>query len=405
MKNSGGGMSWCEYLAGGLVQKRVENTDKKRGMFDCSVIMAGGSGTRLWPASNLNHPKQFLPLPNQKEKTFFHAALDRALAVSGPDASSVIVIAGRAHIPHIKSICATYGRDDLRRIVLIPEPEAKGTAAAVACAAVFVECFFGAPRSIFVLTSDHIIEPEADFVIQARSLAPLIRDGGLAVFGIAPRYAETAYGYIEAAGADAPPDSVVKVNSFHEKPDKATAEKYLDAGNFFWNSGMFAFSSGFILNEFKKYSAGILAPFEKLSVPAGDAYTHCDCVRVLEHWQGLDAAYRETRSESFDVAISERCGNVIMAKAMFNWSDVGSWDEYARLSVSRTENVFCVDSEKCFVDSRIPVALCGVDNLIVVVRDGMNGEPPAVLITKKGETQRVKELVELIKSSGRHTLL
>ncbi|MDR2445643.1 MAG: NTP transferase domain-containing protein [Spirochaetaceae bacterium] len=374
-------------------------------MFDCSVIMAGGYGTRLWPASNTSHPKQFLPLPNQKKKTFFHAALDRALAVSGPSASSVIIIAGRTHVPHIKDICAEYSGNNLGRMVLIPEPEARGTAAAVACAAVFAELISGTPRSMLVLTSDHIIEPEADFAEQAGSLTPHIRHGGLAVFGIAPRYAETAYGYIEAAGKETQSGGIFTVKSFHEKPDKVTAEKYLDAGNFFWNSGMFAFSSDFILNEFKKYSAGTLSAFEKLSVPAADAYTSIRGLRVLEHWRGLDAAYSETRTESFDVAISEKCGNVIMAKAAFNWSDVGSWDEYARLSDPCTENVFSVGSESCFVDSPVPVALCGVDNLIVVVRDGVSGGPPSVLIAKKGETQRVKEIVELIKLKGRGTLL
>ncbi|MDR0683739.1 MAG: NTP transferase domain-containing protein [Spirochaetaceae bacterium] len=374
-------------------------------MFDCSVIMAGGSGTRLWPASNKSRPKQFMPLPNQKEKTFFHAALDRALAVSGPSDSSVIIIAGREHIPHIKDICAAYGGDDLRRMVLIPEPEAKGTAAAVACAAVFAELISGAPRSMLVLTSDHIIEPEADFAEQARSLESRIRHGGLAVFGIAPRYAETAYGYIQANGAETPADGIFTVKSFHEKPDRVTAEKYLEAGNFFWNSGMFAFFSGFILNEFKKYAAGIPAAFEKLPVPAADAYISAGGLRVLEQWRGLDTAYREVRAESFDVAISEKCDKVIMAKAAFNWSDVGSWDEYARLSVPVTENVFSVGSESCFVDSPVPVALCGVDNLIVVVRNGVNGAPPAVLISKKGETQRVKEIVELIKLNGPNTLL
>lgn len=367
--------------------------------------MAGGSGTRLWPASSLKHPKQFLPLPNQKEKTFFHAALDRALAASRPATSNVIIMAGRAHIPHIKNICTTYGGDDLRRMILIPEPEAKGTAAAIACAAVFAERFSDAPRSMLVLTSDHIIEPEASFIEQARSLVPHIRRGGLAVFGIAPRYAETAYGYIEAAETEASSRGIFTVKSFHEKPDKTTAEKYLSAGNFFWNSGMFAFSSDFILKEFKKSAHDVLSPFEKLSAPAEESYTDSGGLRVLEHWRGLDAAYHETRPESFDVAISEKCGKVVMAKAVFDWSDVGSWDEYARLSVPRTENVFCVDSASCFVDSPIPVALCGVDNLIVVICDGANGAPPAVLITKKGETQRVKEVVELIKASGCHKLL
>jgi mannose-1-phosphate guanylyltransferase/mannose-6-phosphate isomerase len=376
-------------------------------MFDDCVIMAGGSGTRLWPASSLKHPKQFLPLPGQSEKTFFHSALGRALAVSDSDNGRVIIIAGAAHIPHIKNICSSYSQNDTRRMMLIPEPEAKNTAAAAACAAVFAERSSNkSRRSILVLTSDHVIRPEADFVKQACSLEPHIRGGGLAVFGITPHSPETGYGYIEAA-LDTPPlpGGVFAVKSFHEKPDKVQAEKYLNAGNFFWNSGMFAFSSDFILNEFKKNAPLVLSPFEKLSAPEAKAYRNGGGICVIDDWRGLDAAYRETEQVSFDIAIAEKCKNVIMAKADFEWFDVGSWDEYARLSTPRGENVFSAGSESCFVDSAVPVALCGVDNLIVIVREGTNGEKPAILIARKGETQRVKEIVELIKAGGDKALL
>jgi mannose-1-phosphate guanylyltransferase/mannose-6-phosphate isomerase len=368
-------------------------------MFDDCVIMAGGSGARLWPASRKEYPKQFLPLPKQKEKTFFHTALDRAFALTGADGARVIVIAGREHIPRIENCCAAYPKDYLRRVILIPEPEAKNTAAAIACAALFAKLSSntadsgGKPRSVIVLTSDHIIEPESDFVKQAGELEPRIRRESLAVFGIPPRSAETAYGYIETAGASG---GVFNVASFHEKPDKAAAEKYLAKGNFFWNSGMFAFSSDFILNEFKKNAAGVLAPFEKMTEPNTASYSNGKYVRILENWRGLDEAYHKTEQVSFDIAIAEKCRDVIMVKADFDWYDVGSWDEYARLSVPQDKNVFNVGSSSCFVDSPIPVALCGVDNLIIVVRNGANGEPPAVLVAKKGETQRVKEIAGLI---------
>jgi mannose-1-phosphate guanylyltransferase/mannose-6-phosphate isomerase len=376
-------------------------------MFDDCVILAGGSGVRLWPASNRERPKQFLPLPNQAGKTFFQAALDRALAVTGGNGARVIIIAGKSHIPHIKNLCALYGKNDLRRITLIPEPEAKNTAPAIACAAVFAErSSNGGQRSVLVLTSDHIIEPEADFVKQAGLLEPCIREGGLAVFGIRPHSAETGYGYIEAGEKHPVSGGIFTVNSFHEKPDKATAERYLKAGNFFWNSGMFAFSSDFILTEFRKNAPAVLSPFEKLPEPACDSYSlDGGGIRILENWRGLEAAYRETCQLSFDVAIVEKCGGVLMAEAAFKWFDVGSWDEYARLSDVSGQNVFSVGSASCFVDSAAPVALCGVDDLIVVVREGLNGGQPVVLIAKKGETQRVKELVELIKASGGQALL
>jgi mannose-1-phosphate guanylyltransferase/mannose-6-phosphate isomerase len=376
-------------------------------MFDDCIIMAGGFGTRLWPASSLKRPKQFLPLPGQSEKTFFHAALDRALSVTGVNKGRVIIIAGTAHIPHIKNICASYAESGTRRLILIPEPEAKNTAAAIACGAVFAELSSGGGRrSILVLTSDHVIRPEAVFVKQAALLQPHIRRGGLAVFGIKPRSPETGYGYIEITPSAVPePDGILAVNSFHEKPDRVQAEKYLQAGNYFWNSGMFAFSSDFILGEFKKNAPLVLSPFLKLYAPEEGAYTNNGGICTLENWRGLDAAYRETQSISFDFAIAEKCKNVIMAKADFEWFDIGSWDEYARLSAPRCENIFSAGSASCFVDSPVPVALCGVDNLIVIVREGTNGEKPVVLVARKGETQRIKEIVAQIKAGGDESLL
>jgi mannose-1-phosphate guanylyltransferase/mannose-6-phosphate isomerase len=369
-------------------------------MFDDCVIMAGGSGTRLWPASSSERPKQFLPLPNQKEKTFFAAALERAFAVTGGEVSRVIIVAGRAHIPHIKKICAACRKDDLRRVVLIPEPEAKNTAAAIACASVFAGHSSNMSRAMLVLTSDHVIEPEAEFVRQSRALEPHIRKGALAVFGIPPRSAETGYGYIEAEVKNGGPDGVFPVISFHEKPGRDKAEKYLRAGNFFWNSGMFAFTTDFILKEFKKNAPRVFVPFEKLRPPDPASYMNGEGVGVLENWTGLDAAYRETEQISFDVAITERCGAVVMLKAAFEWFDVGSWDEYARLAIQDTKNVFSVGSASCFVDSAVPVALCGVEDLIVVVCKGENGAPSAVLVAKKGETQRVKEIASIINAGA-----
>jgi mannose-1-phosphate guanylyltransferase len=342
-----------------------------------------------------------MPLPNQK-KTFFEAAIDRALAVTEADGGRIIVIAGRAHVPHIKNICAAYPEDCLRRVTLIPEPEAKNTAAAITCAAMFAWLVpnaawrDGQPKAMLVLTSDHVIEPEAEFVKQACSLARHIGQGGLAVFGIPPHSAETGYGYIETSGNVLPDGEVFAVSSFHEKPDRMTAEKYLQAGNFYWNSGMFAFSPDFILNEFRKNAPGVLSPFENLTVPDAACYRNYGGLATLESWPGLDAAYRKTEQVSFDIAIVEKCARVLMAKAAFDWYDVGSWDEYARLSIRQDRNAFSVGSSSCFVDSAVPVALCGVSDLIVVVRNGANGEPSGVLVAKKGETQRVKEVVNLL---------
>jgi mannose-1-phosphate guanylyltransferase/mannose-1-phosphate guanylyltransferase/mannose-6-phosphate isomerase len=370
--------------------------------------MAGGSGTRLWPASNRQHPKQFLAMPGEKIKTFFNAALDRALNVTAPD-GRIIIIAGNNHVPHVKKICSLYGKDALQKMLLIPEPAAKNTAPAIACAAIYTQRVAKNNRNMLVLTSDHIIESEKDFAEQAVKLSAYTKYSSLAVFGITPRYAETGYGYIETAGTGND-DTPVPVKSFHEKPGKETAQKYLEAGNFFWNSGMFAFSTDFIIGEFKKYSPEVLSAFEQLAAPGEKDYANYGGLSVLEKWPGLEEAYANTKSVAFDVAIAEKCRNVIMARAAFNWFDVGSWDEYARLSdvapnngAVKKEEPFAVQSASCFVDSDIPVALCGVDDLVVVIRAG--GKNPVALITRKGQTQQIKDIVELIKSKGQDHLL
>ena len=371
--------------------------------------MAAGLGTRLWPASSSRLPKQFLPGPGGQ--TFFRAAVERGLAVSG----RLIIIAGRGHIPHVLESCDSLSGAEKARVVLIGEPLARNTAPAIACGAVFAERTAGAGRKMLVLTSDHVIGPFDSFRADAEKAAALIARTGpdtapaLVVFGIAPGRPETGYGYIEAAADVLPVDGCFRALSFREKPDRETAEEFLAAGNFYWNSGMFAFSSGFILDEFRRNEPELLSPFEKLSVPREEAYTLRRGLRVLEDWPGLEAAYGAARAVSIDYAVAEKCQSVVMVRVGFDWFDVGSWDEYAKLLTGqgkRRADVFGTDTAaSCFVDADIPVALCGVEDLIVVIRSGKDGGPPSALIARKGETQRLKAVVEQIKAAGRPDLL
>ena len=388
-------------------------------MFDDVIIMAGGSGTRLWPASSSRLPKQFLPLPQDGAggKSFFSAALERALAVISPE-GRVIVIAGETHAPLVCGAAAALNGEDRRRLVLIPEPEAKNTAPAIACGAVFS----GPGRTMLVLTSDHIISPLEAFQSDAAAAAAFARRGALAVFGIPPRTPETGYGYIEAAEALELPQEdalsgrglggktprIYRAASFREKPDRATAEAFLAAGRFFWNSGMFAFSSSFIIEEFRRNAPEVLAPFAALDAPGADAAAIRGGLKVLSSWKGLAEAYRAVRSVSFDYAIAEKCADTVMAAAGFDWYDVGSWDEYARLCEAQgaaVPELYSSGAENCFVDADIPVALCGVEDLIVVIRSGKDGGPPSALISRRGESQRVREIVAQIKDAGRNELL
>jgi mannose-1-phosphate guanylyltransferase/mannose-1-phosphate guanylyltransferase/mannose-6-phosphate isomerase len=367
-------------------------------MFNDCLIMAGGSGTRLWPASSSRLPKQFLPA--EEKSSFFSMALERALALGGND-GRVIVITGKPHIPHVIADAAKLTKPEKKRLLVIGEPAAKNTAPAIACAVV-LSLFGGPERNMFVLTSDHIIKPMKTFKADAAMAAKAAAEGSLAVFGIPPSRAETGYGYIETGSGGG---GVYKAAAFHEKPDLKTAEKYAADGRFFWNSGMFAFNTGFMAGLFRLFASEVFQPFEKLKEPARADFTVSRGIKILSGWRGLEKAYSKAKSISFDYAIAEKCTNTAMIRANFDWIDVGNWEEYAKICAKNNSEVFNVSGETCYVDSDIPVALAGVDDLIVVIRSGKNGKGASALITRKGQTQKVREIVEQIKKAGRNDLL
>jgi mannose-1-phosphate guanylyltransferase/mannose-1-phosphate guanylyltransferase/mannose-6-phosphate isomerase len=378
-------------------------------MFNDCIIMAGGSGTRLWPASSSRLPKQFLPAG---KGSFFSMALERALTVTCDSTNSsdgrVIVITGNAHIPHVAAETAKLTAAEKKRVIVIGEPVARNTAPAIACAVIY--SLLGAAgnsknksnRNMLVLTSDHIIKPLDAFKKDAALAAAAAAEGKLAVFGIPPKHPETGYGYIETGKKDG---EVFKVTAFHEKPDLQTAKKYVASRNFFWNSGMFAFNNEFITRQFRNLAADVLLPFEKLKEPTKEAYTVSRGVKILNNWQGLKAAYNKVKSISFDYAIVEKCPNSIMVRTTFDWIDIGNWEEYIKVCNKSDSLVFNADADTCYVDSDIPVAIAGAEDLIVVIRSGKNGQPATALITKKGQTQKVRDIVEQIKKAGRTELL
>ena len=369
-----------------------------KNMFDDCLILAGGSGTRLWPASSSRLPKQFLPV--SAKESFFSISVKRALAVI-KDNGSVIIIAGKAHIPHVIKNLAKFSENEKKRFLVIGEPTAKNTAPAIACAIQY-SLLNGGNRNMIVLTSDHIIKPIKEFKADAARAAGSAGQGKLVVFGIPPTRPETGYGYIETGKQVS---GICNVTAFHEKPDLQTAIKYTAKKNFFWNSGMFAFSAEHMAEEFHSLAPDVIAPFIKLKSPIPESYTVSQGVRIINSWPGLENAYRKTKNISFDYAIAEKCTGAAMVRAGFDWIDIGNWDEYAKIRGKNAGRVFNISGESCFVDSDIPVALAGVEDLIIVIRSGRDNSPAAALITKKGNTQKVREIVEHIKKSGKTELL
>jgi mannose-1-phosphate guanylyltransferase/mannose-1-phosphate guanylyltransferase/mannose-6-phosphate isomerase len=380
-------------------------------MFKNCLIMAGGSGTRLWPASNSKKPKQFLSISKENKDTFFSLSIERALNVIDKDSGKIIIICGKAHLPFIIEECKLLSIEDKKRIEIIPEPEAKSTAPAIACTVMYLRKENEQKNNMLVITSDHIIKTVEIFRKDAAKAANYTKKDNLVVFGIMPSRPETGYGYINAERELS--EEVHTVDTFMEKPDQKTAEKLLASKRYYWNSGMFAFNCNFIVKEFRKNANKVIQPFEKLNPPDEKAYTTYNGIKVLDNWTGLDNAYRQTEKISFDNAIAEKCTRTVMVKAAFEWNDVGDWDEYARLlsndslngSFGNSEVYTAGTCEGCFVNSDIPVALAGVKDLIIVIRSGKDGSAPSALIARKGETQQVKDIVEKIKKAGKIEML
>jgi mannose-1-phosphate guanylyltransferase/mannose-1-phosphate guanylyltransferase/mannose-6-phosphate isomerase len=326
-------------------------------------------------------------------------AVERALKVTKKN-GKVIIITGKRHISLVITDADKFSASEKKRMLVLGEPSAKNTSAAIACAVVFSH--LDGSEKMLVLTSDHLINPLETFKSDMAAAATACAQGKLLLFGIKPSRPVTDYGYIETEKVYG---NIFDVKAFHEKPDLKTAKKYISNSCFFWNSGMFAFNIDFIIDEFHLHAPQILRPFEKLKKPKTTDYKIINGVKILNKWNGLEAAYNNTLNISFDYAIAEKCKKTVMHKANFEWVDIGSWEEYIKICGKNRSQVYRVSEESCYVDSDIPVALAGVEDLIIIIRSGKNGEPSSALITRKGQTQKVRDIVEQIKNSGNIDLL
>jgi mannose-1-phosphate guanylyltransferase len=332
------------------------------------VILCGGSGTRLWPISRTLFPKQFCQLFG--DESLFQKTILRNINLA--DSFSVVInqeqyFMGLDQIEQIKTN---------RPCHFVLEPIGRNTAPAIAIAALAAK----PDEVILVVPSDHLIEKQAEYELAIKKAIELAQNDKLVTFGIKPDYAETGYGYIEANGQD--------VKSFKEKPDAKTAESYLAAGNFFWNSGMFCFKAGVFLSELKKHTPDIY----ESSLRAFNSAKKDNVIRI-----NIDDM-KEIRSESIDYAVMEKSTLVKVVPADIGWSDLGSFDSlYDALPKdqsgnTKSENVIHLGSKNnLIIGGKRLISTIDVEDLIIV------DTTDAIVIAKKGSTQKVKELVSEVK--------
>jgi mannose-1-phosphate guanylyltransferase len=338
------------------------------------VILSGGSGTRLWPMSVPDRPKQFLPLVTQA--TLFEETLARVADASR--FAPPIVVANARHAELIEAQLAGCA------VELILEPAARNTAPAIALAALAAE----AKAPLLVMPSDHVIADPAAFQHAIDAALPQVNDGWLVTFGIAPDGPETGYGYIDIG--DVLADGVHRVARFVEKPDRATAEAMIATGDHVWNGGIFLFRADVFLGALSVHAPEILA-----AAQAAMDKARREGARV---YPDLDA-FAASPSESIDYAVMEKADRVAVVPVDMGWSDVGSWDALHALGADAAGDahhgeVVALDTRNCLLKSDgIRIAAVGVEDLIVVASGN------DVLILPRGRSQEVKRIVEELERS------
>jgi mannose-1-phosphate guanylyltransferase/mannose-6-phosphate isomerase len=343
------------------------------------VLLSGGSGTRLWPLSREAYPKQFLPLVGRD--TMLQATWRRVAELSD---GAPIVVANEDH----RFLVA----EQLRQVgaptpAILLEPVGRNTAPAIAAAALQALADGDDPL-LLVLPSDHVVTDGDGFRAAIRAASDAAADGALVTFGIVPGAPETGFGYIHAEAGD----GLRKVQRFVEKPDAATAQAYLDAGGYYWNSGMFLFRASRYLQELERHRPDILAATRAaFDAAARDG----DFVRLDK------AAFAACPPDSIDYAVMEKTDAAKVLPVDIGWSDVGSWsalwDVAARDADGNAHHgdVIAVDSRNSYAYARRLVALVGVDDLVVVETDD------AVLVARKDRVQQVKDVVARLKQEQR----
>lgn len=342
------------------------------------IIMAGGSGTRLWPLSRSCYPKQFLAL--NSDKTLLQQTVER---LSDLPTFESVTICNEEH----RFLVAEQLREieSLGKIIL--EPVGKNTAPAIALGALFEK---EKDPLLLVMAADHVITDKASFTEAIMKAVPLAEEGKFVTFGVIPKDPNTGYGYIESGESL---KGAFYVTSFKEKPDAKTASKYLSEGGYYWNSGIFLFRASRYLAELNLYRPDIISA---CSEAMGNISADLDFIRI-------DAkAFEKCPDDSIDYALMEKTKDAVMVPMDANWNDLGSWLSLWDMGVKddacnvTAGDVMLLETKNSFVRSEDKLlAVVGLDNVVIV------STSDATLVAKKDKAQDVKTIVSELKALGR----
>ena len=346
------------------------------------LILSGGAGTRLWPLSWGDHPKQFLKLTS--EKTMIQKTL---LRLKGIKIEPPIISCGEAHrflvAQQIGEVC-----DEQPTICLEPMPKNTAPAIAAACCAAIHR---NPDAIVVVLPSDHVIADVSAFQKAVLTAAKQAEQGYLVTFGIVPTFPATGYGYVKASGNEA--DGAYTLEKFVEKPCLEKAQEYLDSGEYAWNSGMFVFKAATFLEELKKFNPEMA----ELSIQAFEKANKSDSDFIR-----LDAeSFGKIKGDSIDYAVMEKTKLGKIVKLDAGWDDVGSWSALYNIS-DKDENKNAVNGDVITLNTKNSyirggkrtIATIGLDNVVIVDSDD------SLLIAKMDEIQDVKKIAEEMKKRG-----